>query len=242
MPVSAANRIDRRAANTDTAASPIRTQSMRFVTQRILRWLGNFIGRPTCHHLRQGMHHHMQMIAQHRIAPFRHAEDASQFVDPILHPLAAILEGTARAPILAAEKGAAHAARDAVKSAGRTGCYQNRAGIGHGTDHRPGQSSCQLENGASFGRRFPTKWVSVVAFLRALRGEEFDQLLTFAPTQQAQRAVVGFGLRGQVLDPVQTDLQPISFKSDRRLSPARLRRRRLTFALGRSRGVLTDQR
>jgi len=35
--VSAANRIDRNAANTDIAASPITTQSMRFVPHRILR-------------------------------------------------------------------------------------------------------------------------------------------------------------------------------------------------------------
>ena len=39
MPVSAANRIDRNAANTDIAASPITTQSMRFVPHRILRGL-----------------------------------------------------------------------------------------------------------------------------------------------------------------------------------------------------------
>ena len=94
--------------------------------------------------------------------PDGHAEDAGQLVDPILHPLAPMLERPTRQPILAAEKGAAHAARDAVKSTGRTGWYQNRAGVGHGTHHRPRQSSCQSENGVSFCRRFPTKWVSIV--------------------------------------------------------------------------------
>jgi|GEM_PF-3115430 len=40
MAVSAANRIDRRAANTDAAAWPLHKQSMRFVPHRILRGLG----------------------------------------------------------------------------------------------------------------------------------------------------------------------------------------------------------
>ena len=52
--------------------------------------------------------------------PDRHTEDASQFVDPILHPLAPMLEGTTRQPIRTAEKGAAHAARRSEK------CRANR--------------------------------------------------------------------------------------------------------------------
>ena len=71
------------------------------------------------------------MIAHHRMAPDRHPKNASQLVDPILNPLAPMLERPTRQPILAAEKSTSYAARHAVKGTGGAGLDQEGAGVGH---------------------------------------------------------------------------------------------------------------
>ncbi len=115
---------------------------------------GDLVIRPACHRLRQRLHHHVQMVAHHRVAPDRNRENLGEFVQPILDPRSPMLERAAGTMILTAQKGPAHTARDAVESTGRSNRNQLAAGVSHGAQHRGRRGPRQSEKAPKFvGKR-----------------------------------------------------------------------------------------
>ena len=69
----------------------------------------DLLGRPVFSSLRDDFHHHVQMIAHHRVAPDRHGEDVRQFGNSILDPLPTMFVSAPTFSIVPAEPRATHA-------------------------------------------------------------------------------------------------------------------------------------